>query len=58
MLLSVGLSSSGIAPKDLTAARIQTAFDQRGQVDWKAANQKLMEFKSIQQQEKDTFAGN
>ncbi|WP_263359740.1 polysaccharide pyruvyl transferase family protein [Acidicapsa ligni] len=55
MLLSVGLSSSGLAPKDLTLEKIRTAFDQRDKIDWASANQKLSHLQSLQKQQMAEF---
>ena len=55
MLLSVGLTESGLSPKDVTQEKIRIAFDRRDKIDWKAANKKLSEFRATQRQQMSQF---
>ncbi len=55
MLSSVGLSSSGVSPEELSAERIQEAFDARGTFDWDRVFSRINELKMFQQKEAIEF---
>src|SRR5208283_3260113 len=56
MLSSVGLFGSGVMPKELSAAKIQAAFEARGSFDWDSVFHRIAELKWYQEKEAAAFS--